>query len=140
VIFLAELATSFTEKRNDVMTEKVRSPNRRNLGDEIRRVLCTLGVAAELVVAAGGDGPAPAGGGVPMYGFCTGLAIVGWWVAAAAAGELVNVLRSLPSNGSCVGRRMHLPWGRVVLPVVVIAVVIVVRIWQPVPPMWVIAN
>jgi len=123
-----------------IKAEKVWLPKPRNLGDEVRRVLCTLGVVAELAAAAGGDGPAPAGGGVPMYGFCTGLAIVGWWVAAAAAGELVNVLRSLSVNGSYVGWRTRLPWGHVILPVVVIAVVIVVRIWQPVPPMWVIAN
>jgi len=104
-------------------------PTRRRLGNDVRRALCTLGAAAELLIAAGGDGSAPDGGGVTMYGLRTGLAIVGWWWAAVAAGELVTAITT------------KRPWWHMILPLFVIALVVVARIWwTPTPLVWVVQN
>ena len=115
--------------------QNVFEPRRRNVAVAVRRFVCTLGTAAELLIAAGGDAPAQTGV-VTMYGLRTGLAIVGWWIAASAVGKIVELSQGCPvwhfgcGNPSARGR-VRFPWGRFVAYVLVIVGVIAFRLWMP---------
>ena len=124
-------------KRNDSRypVQKVFEGRRRNVAEIARRVVCTLGTVAELLIAAGGDAPAQAGV-VTMYGLHTGLAIVGWWVAASAAGRIVELFLGCPAwhcedGNPSAGGWLRFPWGRLVTYALVIVGVIVFRLLMP---------
>ena len=115
--------------------QKVFEPWRRNVAEMVRRVVCTLGTVMELLIAAGGDAPAQANV-VTMYGLQTGLAIVGWWIAASAAGKIVELLQGCPvwhfkGGTPSVGGGLCFPWERLVILLLVIVGVIAFRIWMP---------
>ncbi len=116
--------------------QKVFEPRRRNVAESARRVVCTLGTAMELLIAAGGDPPAEAGI-VTMYGLCTGLAIVGWWIVASAVSRIIKLLQGCPvwhfkGGNPSVGGGLRFPWERLVILLLVIAGVVAFRIWMPI--------
>ena len=127
-------------ERKDVVDtiQKVYEERRRNVAETARRVACTLGVMAELLIAAGGDAPAQADV-VTIYGLRTGLAIVGWWIIASAVGKIVELFQGCPVwhfRGGCpsVGEWIRVPWGRLTILTIwllVIAGVVAFRIWMP---------
>ena len=116
--------------------QKVFEWQRRNVAETARRVVCTLGTAAELLIAAGGDAPAQAGV-VTMYGLRTGVAIVGWWIVAAVVGKVIGLFQAHPVWHACQGDvpvigRGRFPWGQLVLYLLVIVGIVTFRIWMPV--------
>ena len=116
-------------------SQKVFEPQRRNVAVAVRRFVCILGTAAELLIAASGDAPAQAGV-VTMYGLHTGLAIVGWWVTASVAGRIIELFRGCSvwhceDGNPSAGGWLCFPWGRLVTYALVIVGVIVFRLWMP---------
>ena len=116
--------------------QKVFERGRRNVAETVRRVVCTLGVMAELLIAAGGDAPAQADV-VTMYGLRTGLAIVGWWIVASAVGKIVELFQGSPvwhfkGGSQTVGGAVRFRWEWLMMLLLVIAGVVAFRIWMPI--------
>ena len=116
--------------------QKVFERGRRNVAETVQRVVCTLGVLAELLIAAGGDAPAQADV-VTMYGLRTGLAIVGWWIVASAVGKIVELFQGSPvwhfkGGPQPVGGGERFRWERLMVLLLVIAGIVAFRIWMPI--------
>ena len=125
-------------KRENPMdsAQSVFEGRRRSVAETARRVVCTLGVMAELLIAAGGDAPAQADV-VTMYGLRTGLAIVGWWIVASAVGKIGELFQGSPvwhfkGGNQSVGGGVRFHWERLMILLLVIAGVVAFRIWMPV--------
>ncbi len=137
-MFGREIAKCLSDKRNGSMdsVQRVLEGRRRNVAEMARRAVCTLGVLAELLVAAGGDAPAQADV-VTMYGLRTGLAIVGWWIVASAVGKIVELFQRCPvwhfkGGNPSVGGGVRFHWERLIILLLVIAGVVAFRMWMPV--------
>ena len=116
--------------------QEVIERRRLNVAEAARRVVCTVGVVAELLIAAGGDAPAQANV-VTMYGLCTGLAIVGWWIVASAVGGIVKLFQRQPvwhgqDDAHLVVGRPRFLWGQLAVRLLLITGVVVFRIWMPI--------